>query len=328
MTDNKPAPHTKQFLLVFHGGMVLYLIGHNVGIPVIRNLGLGNPLYWDVELFWALQLVIFWLFYKYDFDNPKKSPIPLLIYITVYSTLIAILQLISQANATKINVSFFAPTISLASLSIFLIVFFIQFKKYFLWDSSNFFRRHLLAIGLGFAMIVSRNTFLVNPQLKNPTRDIKILPSHEDSGCTGSKVAFTIPLKVALPSNSEILPCGFNFNLLYLNHDDNISVKNSHGHHLHVRLDFLHDGYFLFQRVQVLKNGEVFTFPKVNFMRDGIYRLETPSKPGLGIQIILKGKLKKLEEGDYLITPTILEIKEKEKIEKEHKKKRKEDDES
>ncbi len=308
MTENKPAPHTKQLLLVFHGGMILYLIGHNVGIPVIRNLGLGNPLYWDVELFWALQLVIFWLFYKYDFEKPKKSPIPLLIYITLYSTLIAIIQLIAVGQE-KISVSLFAPFISLASLSIFLAVFFIQFKKYFIWDSSNVFRRHLLALMIGLAMIVSRNAFLVNPQVKLPTRAKIELPTFEESGCKGSKVAFTIPFKKALPNNSEILTCGFNFNLIYLTHGDNIGIKNSLGHPIHVRLDFLQDGTFAFERIQVVKDRKTFIFPKDTFVRDGIYRLETPSNPRLGIQIILKGDLKNLEKGDYLITPRSLEIK-------------------
>ena len=309
MTDNKPAPHTKQFLLVFHGGMVLYLIGHNVGIPVIRNLGIGTPLYWDVELFWALQLVIFWLFYKYDFEKPKKSPIPLLIYVTLYSTVIAILQLISQANDSKITVAFFAPTISLVSLSIFLIVFFIQFKKYFLWDSSNVFRRHLVALGLAIAMIVSRNTFLVNPQLKNPTKDKKELPTFVDSGCKGSKITFSLPLEAVLPSNSEILPCGFNFNLIQVTHENDIVVKNSLGHPIHVRLDILKDGSFVFERIQVLKDKETFEFAKTYFARDGIYRLITPSNPNLGIQIILKGDLKDLKQGEYLITPKTLERK-------------------
>lgn len=309
MTENKPNPHTKQLLLVFHGGMVLYLIGHNVGIPVIRNFGIGTPLYWDVELFWALQLVIFWLFYKYDFEKPKKSPIPLLIYITLYSTIIAILQLISQAKDSKITVAFFAPTISLTSLSIFLILFFVQFKKYFLWESSNVFRRHLVALGLAIGMIVSRDIFLVNPELKNPTKDIKVLPTFVDSGCKGSKVAFTLPLKDALPNNSEILPCGFNFNLIHLTHGENIEIKNSLGHPIHVRLDFLQDGTFLFERIQVVKDREIFIFPKDTFVRDGIYRLETPSNPRLGVQIILKGNLKNLEKGDYLITPKAMEIK-------------------
>lgn len=309
MTQEKPSPHTKLFLLVFHGGMVLYLIGHNVGIPIIRNLGLGNPLYYDVELFWALQVVIFWFFAKYDFDRPQKSPIPLLIYVTLYSTLIAIIQLISQGTASKITVSLFAPFISLASLSIFLAVFFIQFKKYFLWESSNVFKRHLLALMLGIAMIVSRDAFLVNPQAKLPKAAKKQLPTFEDSGCKGSKVTFTIPLKGVLPTNSEIKSCGFNFNLLHLTHSEGIAVKNSFGHPIHVRLDFLQNGSFVFERIQVVKNEEVFLFPRENFVRDGIYRLETPSNPRLGIQIILKGDINKLEKGDYLITPKILEIK-------------------
>lgn len=308
MTENKPTPQTKTFLLVFHGGMVLYLIGHNVAIPLIRNLGLGNPLYYDVELFWALQVVIFWLFAKYDFEKPKKSPIPLLIYITLYSTLIAIIQLIAVGQE-KISVSLFAPFISLASLSIFLGVFFVQFKKYFIWDSSNIFRRHLLALMLGMAMIVSRNAFLVNPETKIPTRAKIELPTFEGSGCKGSHISFSIPLKDQLPGNSEILPCGFNFNLSHINHGDKIEVKNSLGHPIHVRLDFLKEGSFAFKRIQVLQNGEIFVFPKENFEEDGIYRLITPSNPRLGIQIILKGDLKSLEKGDYLITPKAVEVK-------------------
>jgi FtsZ-interacting cell division protein YlmF len=35
----------------------------------------------------------------------------------------------------------------------------------------------------------------------------------------------------------------------------------------------------------------------------------TPSNPRLGIQIILKGDLKNLKRGDYLITPKKMEIK-------------------
>jgi hypothetical protein len=309
MTEDKPSPHTKLFLLVFHGGMVLYLIGHNVGIPLIRNLGMGNPIYYDVELFWALQVIIFWQFTKYDFDKPTKSPIPILIYITFYSTLMAIIELIFQASDSKVTLSLFAPFISLASLSIFLGVFFVQFKKYFLWDSKNVFLRHFFALMFGFAMFASRNAFLVNPQTKKITREQKEIPTFEEGGCKGSKISLSLPLKEELPRNSEILTCGFNFNLVNLNHPDVISVKNSLGHPIHVRLDFLQGQTFIFKRIQVLKDGEVFNFPKENSYEDGIYRLMTPSNPRLGIQIILKGDLKNLKRGDYLITPKKMEIK-------------------
>ncbi|MFI5391540.1 MAG: hypothetical protein ACHQYQ_09275, partial [Bacteriovoracales bacterium] len=210
-----------------------------------------------------------------------------------------------------VTLSLFAPFISLASLSIFLGVFFVQFKKYFLWDSKNVFLRHFIALLLGFAMFASRNAFLVNPQTKNITREQKVIPTFEEGGCKGSKISFSLPLKEELPRNSEILNCGFNYNLVHLKHPDNITVKNSLGHPIHVRLDFLQGQSFIFKRIQVLKNGEAFNFPKENYFEDGIYRLLTPSNPRLGIQIILKGGLKNLQSGEYLITPKKTEIKAK-----------------
>jgi hypothetical protein len=283
--------------------MVLYLFGHNVLIPLIRNIGTGTPIYYDVELFWALQVIIFYLFTQYDFEKPKKSLIPLLIYITFYSTLIGTIQLILKGRDEKITLSFFAPFISFASLWAFLIVFWIYFKKYFLWDSSNVFRRHLLALIAGIAMIVSRNVFLVNPQVKKIVREQKVIPTFEDAGCKGSKILFHLPLREIPPSQSEIQTCGFNFNLVRVS--NKIEVKNLFGHPLHVRLDYLQDRTFVFKRIQVLKDKDVFIFPSVE---NGIYRLMTPSNPHLGIQIILKGDLKNLQQGSYLITPKNIEM--------------------
>ncbi len=305
MNPERPTTYTRPALLVFHGGMVLYLIGHNVLIPLIRNIGTGSPFYYDVELFWVLQALIFYFFFKYDFEKPKKSPIPLLFYITLYSTLIGTLQLIAQGRDQKITLSFFAPFISFASLWAFIIVFFVQFKKYFLWESSNVFRRHLLAIMCAFAMVVSRNIFLVNPQVKQIVREKIVLPTYEESGCKGSVVQFSIPFKDSIPGNTEILDCGFNFNLVRIG-KGNIGVKNLFPHPLHVRLDFLQEKIFVFKRIQVLKPGEKFDFEAES---SGIYRMTTPSNPHLGIQIILKGDLEKLDPGIYKIGPKFIEIK-------------------
>ena len=310
MTEEHHPSHAKLFLLVFHGGMVLYLLAHNLGIPIVRNLGMGNPWYWDLEFFWFLQVILFALFLNYDFEKPSKGTIPLLIYVTLYSTLLSIAQLIYLgSSSSKITLPFFSPTISLTSLSIFLVVFFLQFKKYFLWESSNVFRRHLLAIMMAIALVVVKNSLYVNPELKSKEISAKKnLPTFEESGCKGSHISFSLPLKTPLPKNSEILPCGFNFNLLHIKHGDKIEVKNSLGHPIHVRLDYFTDGSFVFKRIQVVQNEEIFEFPKENFDQDGIYRLITPSNPRLGIQILLKGDLNNLEKGNYFITPKTFEM--------------------
>jgi hypothetical protein len=191
-----------------------------------------------------------------------------------------------------------------------LIGFFAYFKKFFYWKPTQVVGRHFTAVTLAALLFFLKNLWTV--EVKSYDRPyssiVPLVRDFSSFGCQGSKIVFSLPFSEKQYAPSEILPCGFNLNLVYLPHESDLSVKNSLGHPIHVRLEYFKENSFDFVRIQVVKKGETFLFPKENFLFDGLYLLKTPTNPKLGIQVILKGNLKNLPIGQYTITPNSVKV--------------------
>jgi len=303
MSDHHSNQINKIFLLVFHGGMVGYLLTHNLIVPIIRNFGMNAPLLSGIEFFWPFQVILFINFTLYDFDKKEKSLIPFLIYTTLYSTLIGILFLALSVLDKSVSLIHFGPAISLTSLFIFLLGFFGYFKRFFNWKIKNPIILHIFSLLLGLAIGWSYI------KLEKPTKTQEVM-QHTNTkenldpssmGCMGSKVKFKVPLKNDIYSGEVILKdCGFSHNLNRLKKGQDFILLNDTLRSHHFRLEYYRRGSWKFKKIEVLKKGESYTFPAHFTSAHGIYRVKIPTDKKYGIQIIIVGDI---PPGEFEITP-------------------------
>ena len=160
--ESKKQRLEKIFLLVFHGGLVCYLVLHNLLIPMTRNLGQGNPLRLEVHYWFIPQLVLFFLFVKAPLKIKNNGWVLCLLATNATVFLLGIIDWAAYFQGS-ISLESFSSGISLLSIGIFFLVYFLYFQRHHYWSLSNMTIPCLSAIVLGTGFFfIQRNAIFHN----------------------------------------------------------------------------------------------------------------------------------------------------------------------
>jgi len=289
----------KIFLIVFHGGMVGYLWLHNLIIPLIRNLGTDRPLLLGIHFWFFYHTIILYKFFKYDFKKRSPSLIPFLIDSSFFCSLFGILQMCWEfGHMVKPNLSQFSSTISLASIMIFFMGFFIYFKKFINWKLNNRPLHYLYSCIFGLSIFV----FLYNIELHFSTpptfwkssekkeKSIKAKQRDKRLGCDPNFKVFSPSYSGKVSNHSTIMSCGLSPNVIRTN-KNGIYVENISKSQAHLRLELLQQQRWNFIKIIKVKIKEKKNISNQIFLKQGVYRLKSVTGNKLGIQIILNKKI-------------------------------------
>jgi hypothetical protein len=288
----------KVFLIVFHGGMVGYLWLHNLAIPLLRNLGTGQPILLGIHFWFLYHTFIFYYFFRYDIVKSKPSKIPFLIDSSMYMSLFGIVHMgIEFAKMDKPNLDHFSSTISLASIMIFYLGFFVHFKKFLNWEIKNKLTHYLSSAGTGIALFL----FLYNLELHFATapewakrEPTPVAPKVEKKvnsgpgGCDPNFKTFSFSKQQAIQASNEsrILECGLAPNVVKTG-PEGLIINNLEYPKVHMRLEYFRKDKWVQRKVVTLKREETDKVEISFFKEPGLYRLRSSTVEKLGIQIIL-----------------------------------------
>ena len=293
----------KIFLIIFHGGMVAYLVLHNLLIPMIRNFGAGQALFGGIHYWFALHLFLLFLFVRYDFVKRPKSIIPLTMWVSIYATILGTIELFHSLSVSKVNVGHFSSFISVACIGIFYIGFFIYFRPFINWNGNHLWQRHALALGLGLLHFGIQLNFEDHIGLIKKTRSLvaeKKEIDHSKQGCQGSIIKLDKNFQTA-GKDVVISSCGFVENTS-LFEDQNIHLINNSGKKHVIRLERLHQKRWRFVRPIIINDGKKFIIRKDNFHLDGIYQLRSPTSKEIGIHLIINDEI----DQEMIINPKLV----------------------
>ncbi|MFZ8934910.1 MAG: hypothetical protein ACO2ZP_13535 [Bacteriovoracaceae bacterium] len=284
----------KIFLIIFHGGMVAYLILHNLLIPMVRNFGAGSALFSGVHYWFVLHLFVLFLFIQYDFHKKEKSLIPVTIWTSIYATILGTIELFYSLGVTKVNVGHFSSFISVACIGIFYIGFFIYFKTFINWKTEALWKRHALAIGLGllhFGIQMNIEDHVGLIKIKKVIKLEKEKVDYSEFGCKGSIIHLSKSVK---PKSMDVIisGCGFVENLSAFK-GKNINLINNSGKKHLVRFERLDETKWKLVRPITIRDGDKFVIRKDNFHLKGIYRLRSPTSKAIGIHLIVNDDIEK-----------------------------------
>lgn len=301
--DNK-----KIFLLVFHGGLVCYLILHNFLMPLIRGLGVGNVVefhYWFIP-----QIFLFITFFLSDFDNAKKNKIiDVLIDFSMMTVFLGLAFFINFLGKKKIDLEDFTSFISIISVGFFLLGYFIYFRKLISVPPKSV-KGFLISLSLALIFVgleTSHNIPMDSTKKKN---QVKVLEEENGfGGCEASEIKISLPHAYPLTREIEIKPCGFEKNIAAVS-DHGITLENKTSESYMVRVEVLENEKWKFQRIIKINKGSKTLIDSTILTNPGIYRLKSPSSKELGLLVLLVGKEIQTEKVNYLIDPKSFVIKE------------------
>lgn len=273
--------------------MVGYLIIHNLLIPLVRNLGAGGRPFDGVHYWFLLHIILLIQFFRYDFDNKPKSLIPLTIWASIYATSFGLIELLFSLLGKKVNVGHFSSAISILSIAIFFIGFFIYFKQFITWESKNPLKRQLVALSLGllhFGIQYNIEDHVGLKVIKKSVKKEEVSHDYSSLGCQGAELSLDSSTKVLSPGPIEIINCGFKYNLNLFKGEDLLLTNNSKKEHL-IRLERLSGKRWKFIKIIKPQPGEKLTLEKKLFEEKGIYQLRSPTSKEIGIHIIINGNI-------------------------------------
>ena len=277
------------FLLVFHGGLVGYLLLHNVLIPVTRNWGQGLFLLDSLQYYFLPQLMLWIAFAK----NYKVS---WALGFNVGISIVALAQLLFSLS-DGISTHEFSTAISLAAMAFFFLGFSLYFKKFFFPPGYT----HLLMATLVGVAVMGVSYGLGGPGTQH-TAHAPILRE------TRSPPAATTTLKLPSQNYSQgpiaILTHGFEHPYgLYPNGSSLAIVNKSPRRHL-IRVEYIKNHRWYFKRIVPIAPKEQ---KSLALHGRGIYRLRSPSSKELGLFIAVTGS-ELFDPGAYRIDAKGLEV--------------------
>ncbi len=291
--DNQQIGLKKVFLVIFHGGMVAYLILHNIMIPIIRNYGAGAEIFKGVHYWFALHLFLLILFIRYDFHKRPRTIIPATLWVSVWATLLGTAELFYSLGVSKVNVGHFSSFISIACVGIFYIGFFRYFKQFINWETDSLAKRHILAFLLGAAHFGVQMQFEEHIGLLKKKREIVTNQQELDYdtlGCKGSQLRLKIGDQFSPMDKLIIKDCGFLENISKFN-QGNISLINESGKDHLLKLERLSVDKWKFVKLIKIHAGETLSIRKDNFHLSGIYQLRSPTSKQIGIHLIINEEI-------------------------------------
>lgn len=267
------------FFLVFHFGFVLYLILHNLGVPLLAMLGSGK-FSWELLQIWFLpQMVLLYAIYK------KKEFLGKTIILYTHIILgFGIIHLIYIGKQIGPNKSLFTYTISLLSLIFFLLGWHIKFKS--LFPNKNVKKKYLLATLMAILHILY-NYFsfekLTSATLKE--KNISTITSEEEVQYNKSKWE----LEEKGEKITQFEENGLNNEkntFIYIKNSKEWVLANNTNKNIHVRVEFYKDNRWIFKKLIILKKKTKISY--LAPLEDGIYRVFSPTHAYWKKQLVYK----------------------------------------
>ncbi len=290
----------KWFLLVFHGGLVGYLLLHNLAIPLVQNWGQDATPWRGLQYYFFPQALLFAWFVKYGLSKKKAGLLPFLcglnLSLWALSSILFVLDLRGGISTHQ-----FTNGISLVAICCFFVGFFSYFQKFFHWRFPGTGAQYALAACLGSALAV-----LHHQQLKIPHDATASFPR------STAEAKSEILLELSLPAQNFDSPeivieaNGFarKMSLLPEAQESPLALLNRSPEKHLIRLEHARQGRWYFKRIINLKAGESTPLPP---LPKGFYRLRAPSSKNLGAHILVRGS-ESFAKGIYMFDNKGIEV--------------------
>lgn len=307
VNNNSEKGRKKLFLLVFHGGLVLYSILHNVLIPLVRNLGRNEYILNDIHYWFLYHIILFILFVRYDVEKKPRTIIPFLCWLGLWVTFIRTgLILFDQS---KLGVYHFSIAISIVSNFIFFGVFFKTFKPLFDWKEQNSFQKISLSLFCALILQATLNFVEIDPNIKKIGMRSKMehLQEKEEGdlsqlGCQGSHIKVHFPKSLTISSGVNVIDsCGFKENRRWT--EQSLEILNSTDKVVYIQLLHRENNNWRVIETAVVRSNETYRYKTKKWDQGGIFLLKSQADKEMGIQLIFKGNSQQIPHGDYQVTP-------------------------
>lgn len=296
VTDKNPALK-KIFFLLFHGGMVAYLILHNLLVPIIRNVGQHRFPFYDLHFWFLPQVVLFVLFYRYDFANRIKGAIPLLVDITFLSALITTGDFLHDLTQKKyFALEHFSSALSLASLMIFFTVYYLHFRHHFPSRFSWQYQGKGIILSLMAGLILFGMEKSLSHWAVRPVEIRKTIPQRKIMKATCHRFSplgqFISPLGSGqIPLTVDFDSCGFSMNYFQLNfrpfrQGALITIHNTSSTEDLIRLEEESGGKWNLVKIIPLKPGGRATLLFKTIKHEGLYWLRSGLMAEKGVLLL------------------------------------------
>ena len=293
----------KTFLLVIHGGMVLYLLVHNIFIPLIRNIGQGNSLFIDVHYWFILHIAVFYFLYSHIKSNKNEGKLAWLLICGFWGILF---KFTFAKFYSKTQIIPFSVGLETLSYIVFYSILGVYFKNLIKWKkhlrfsvlSSSLFVSFVLNAGLAtIEKWPEDKTVAMIPQKENATRKIIW------GGCEKKKVVMNLHRASVNDEKIEIISCGLEKNSYSLSAAHPLLVVNKTARAVHLRLYKLDETLKWKQKqFSIIPAQQEFQFLKNTEKQNGIYMLISKARKEVGYSILIKGQESALK-GRYIFSP-------------------------
>jgi hypothetical protein len=289
--DEKNLDLNKVFLLVFHGGMVCYLILHNFLIPFTRNIGQGESPLLDTHYWFLPQLLLLLVFIR----KPLMSNIGFWMNLNVFISVIQGFLLLFLFNKLEPS-TIFSEGVSFAAVMVFYLGFFLHFKQFYKLNFQNFSRDFVLSLVFGLIFVFIQHKLLMKKEIILMKKNVLV---------EEERVVLDLPYyKYSKNKIIELSSDNFKDKFSYYTLEDiTFFINNDVKKHV-FRLERLHYPKWDFVSVVVLDKGERF---KITSDKKEIFRLRSPSSRELGIHYLVFGP-EKFSRKKYIIYKSKVEL--------------------
>ncbi|MCY4643497.1 MAG: hypothetical protein OXB88_02670 [Bacteriovoracales bacterium] len=268
------------FFLVFHGGLVGYLILHNVLIPAVKHWKSGLLIFGHIQYYFLPHLILLLGFIQ------KIRLFGILGF--NLGVLMASLVWLLYSVADGISTKEFSIGISLTAIIFFFFGFFIYFKKFFTREKYS----HLWIGGL-IGLLSTGLFYGIDSEKEKKTSDI--IRSSNDK--KSSSLTFNLPSTDYQVGEINILDQGFQSSYALYPEEPKIILSNQSAKSHLIRIEYMREGRWHFKRIFKIARGQKKALP---IIKRGIYRLRSPSSKELKILVIVIGS-NRFKKGTYMI---------------------------
>ena len=287
----------KIFLLVFHGGLVCYLLLHNLAMPLVKNIGQKNPLFEEIQFYFIPQLILFLFFLKTNLKEKKENFIPFIISFN-FSILLFSIFILFRSLQDGISRYEFSIVISMVSISIFFLVFFLRFRRFFLWSFPKVKAQYFIGLLLGYVFVL----ILPITERQEESRPIEVI---REKKFLETKYQLTLPTNPEVSNKIAFLTYdNFKPKFVTIHSNSHLTILNQSGEKQVIRLEYHRNDKWFFKRVYNLSKNKNIVLD--NLENKKIYRLRSSNNKKLGSFYIIKG-VELFIPGNYILSEKGLE---------------------
>ncbi len=291
----------KPFLLVFHGGLVGYLLIHNLAIPLVQNWGRGVPLWHGLQYFFIPQAILWCCFLNTRLNRQNGGFAPLAVALNLSWWALSCL-LFGWQLGDGITTHLVSSGISLVAIACFWAGFFGHFQKFFRWRFPGHRWQYTVVVGLGLAASALQHRLSATPA------NAKAPPAAPARPAIESRVALTLRLPSSDFGPNEVVIESSGFAEAHLLRPADLAssiwlVNRSRNKHL-IRLERARRGRWSFKRVIPIKASERLRLPLDG---QGLYKLHSPSSKHLGQHFLIQGS-ENFAVGTYVLDNKGVEV--------------------